>query len=58
MSMEMRRDVRKDPADKGQGFAHGVIIYLVALILTLPLFILVYPHLPRGNTPRWGMAEG
>lgn len=51
MSMEARREVRKDPADKGQGFAHGVIIYLVALILTLPLFILVYPHLPRWVLP-------
>lgn len=49
--METRRDASKESSDKGQGFAHGVIIYLVALILTLPLFILVYPHLPRWVLP-------
>ena len=49
--MNASREDRKDPTDKGQGFAHGVIIYLVALILTLPLFIVVYPHLPRWVLP-------
>ncbi len=28
-------------------FAHGIVIYLVALLLTLPLFILAFPHVPR-----------
>jgi hypothetical protein len=32
---------------QGQGFAHGVVIYLVALLLALPLFLLVEPHVPR-----------
>lgn len=49
--MEARRDASAGSPDKGQGLAHGVIIYLVALILTLPLFILVYPHLPRWVLP-------
>jgi transglutaminase-like putative cysteine protease len=31
----------------GPGSAHGVIIYLVALLLTLPIFLLVHPHVPR-----------
>ncbi|MBK9760688.1 MAG: hypothetical protein IPO90_12115 [Flavobacteriales bacterium] len=32
--------------NEGHGFAHGVIIYLVALLLTLPMFLLVHPHVP------------
>lgn len=49
--MDLRREDRDRPGDGGHGFAHGVIIYLVALILTLPLFIIVYPHLPRWVLP-------
>lgn len=31
--------------------AHGVIIWLVSLLLSLPVFLLVYPHLPRWVLP-------
>ncbi len=51
IEMEGHRVETDHAADKGQGFAHGVIIYLVALILTLPMFIVVYPHLPRWVLP-------
>lgn len=51
MTPDHHHSTSTDPGDKGQGFAHGVIIYLVALLLTLPLFILVYPHLPRWVLP-------
>lgn len=39
---------RQDDIDRstGAGFLHGVIIYLVSLLVTLPLFTLVQPHLP------------
>ena len=39
----------EDSNDQGRarGLAHGVVIYLVALLLTLPLFIIVHPHVPR-----------
>lgn len=36
---------------RGQGAAHGAIIWLVSLLLALPVFILVYPHLPRWVLP-------
>jgi transglutaminase-like putative cysteine protease len=31
----------------GQGVAHGVVLYLVALLIALPLVILIHPHVPR-----------
>ncbi len=33
--------------DTGNGLAHAVIVYLVALLLTLPLFIILYPFVPE-----------
>ena len=32
-------------------FAHAIVIYLVALVLSLPLFLLIAPHLPRVILP-------
>ncbi len=37
--------------DHGAGLAHGAIIYLVALLLTLPLFIILYPIVPEMTLP-------
>ena len=31
----------------GNGLAHAVIVYLVALLLSLPLFIVLYPYVPE-----------
>lgn len=38
-------------AEAGNGLAHAVIVYLVALLLTLPLFIIVYPFVPEMMVP-------
>lgn len=45
--MSENRPSGPDVDVEGQGVAHGVVLYLVALLLTLPLFILIYPHVPR-----------
>src|SRR6188472_3594881 len=37
--------------DDGYGIAHAVLVYLVALLLTLPLFIIVYPFVPEMVLP-------
>ena len=33
--------------ETGHGLAHAVIVYLVALLLALPLFIILYPFVPE-----------
>ena len=33
--------------ETGHGLAHAVVVYLVALLLTLPLFIILYPFVPE-----------
>lgn len=35
----------------GYGLAHAVLVYLVALLLALPLFIIVYPFVPEMTLP-------
>ncbi len=35
----------------GDRLAHVVIVYLVALLLTLPLFIILYPYVPEMKLP-------
>lgn len=35
----------------GDRFAHVVIVYLVALLLTLPLFMIIYPYVPEMVLP-------
>lgn len=37
--------------DSGYGLAHAIIIYLVALLLSLPLFIILYPYVPAIELP-------
>ena len=46
--MEKRGADRELP---GQEMAHAVIIYLVALLVTLPLFIILYPYVPELRVP-------
>lgn len=44
----------RDGGEQGgpaQGLAHGVVIYLVSLLLTLPLFLVIYPHVPAMVLP-------
>lgn len=44
----MRIDREPRGADgQGHAFAHGLVIYLVALLTTLPLFLLLHRYLPR-----------
>jgi hypothetical protein len=38
----------------GAELANAVVVYLVALLLTLPLFIIVYPVVPELHLPFWG----
>src|SRR5436190_2526463 len=38
----------------GNGLAHAVIVYLVALLLSLPLFIILYPYVPEIVLPLGG----
>lgn len=45
--MTMQRNGGDDKDRDGHGFAHGMVLYLVALLLTLPLFLIVHPHVPR-----------
>lgn len=44
---------RQDELDRssGAGFLHGVLIYLISLLATLPLFMLVQPYLPGWKLP-------
>lgn len=37
--------------EPGHGLAHMVIVYLVALLLSLPLFVIVYPYVPEMVLP-------
>ena len=37
--------------EDGYGLAHAVLVYLIALLLTLPLFIIVYPFVPEITLP-------
>lgn len=37
--------------DAGYGVAHAIIIYLVALLLSIPLFIILYPYVPAITLP-------
>lgn len=37
--------------EAGYGLAHATIIYLVALLLTVPLFIILYPYVPTITLP-------
>lgn len=41
----------EDHGADGYGLAHAVVMYLVALLLTLPLFIIIYPFVPEMNIP-------
>lgn len=46
---------KQDPlTGAGHGLAHAVIIYLVALLLSLPLFIILYPYVPELRLPVGG----
>lgn len=37
--------------ETGHGFAHAVVVYLVALLMSLPLFLVIYPYVPELNLP-------
>jgi len=38
---------QEDERHTTDGFAHGVVIYLVALLLAIPLFLILYPFMPE-----------
>ncbi|HQW06145.1 MAG TPA: hypothetical protein PLV08_09750 [Flavobacteriales bacterium] len=55
---QVRTNTVKEQADiparvvrTGDKFAHVVIVYLVALLLALPLFIILYPFVPQLSLP-------
>ncbi len=37
--------------ERDNGFAHGVVLYLVALLLAIPIFLVLYPFLPEVVLP-------
>ena len=48
---EERVKAHTDEDDQAYDLAHAVVIYLVALLLTLPLFIILYPFVPEITLP-------
>jgi len=53
--MEELDDRKENPITGiGNGLAHAVIVYLVALLLSLPLFIILYPYVPEMMLPIGG----
>lgn len=49
--MDQQEASGKHLVHTGDRMAHAVIVYLVAVLLTLPLFIIVYPFVPEFSLP-------
>jgi len=55
MMTELERERREPITEAGNKLAHAVVVYLVALLLTLPLFIILQPFVPEITVP---LGEG
>jgi len=49
--MAEKEDQKEQIVGTGDRLAHVVIVYLVALLLTMPLFIILYPFIPEMTLP-------
>ena len=49
-NLEMADD-RNEVEAPEQGMAHGILMYMVALVLSLPLFMIIYPFVPEVSIP-------